>query len=213
MVLKKLLKEWHDHIRLLKFQETWRKMNLGNGTKAGNVFPVKVVSVGDHTYGTLNVHYYKQENEGLYIGRYCSIADDVHFFLGGEHNYKNLSSFPFKNRITKNKIAEAISKGPITIGDDVWIGSRVIVLSGTTIGQGAVIGAGSVVAGEVPPYAIFARDRILKYRFTEEIRSRLCSFDFSKLNWEELEKYFDLLYTELNNENYEEVMERITLLE
>ena len=157
MVLKALLREWRDHIRLLKFKEKWRQANPGNSTKAGTVFPTDVVTVGDHTYGTLNVHYYKQPEEHLTIGSYCSVAEDVHFFLGGEHNYKTISSFPFKNIVTRNRIAEAITKGPITIGDDVWIGSQVTILSGTTIGQGAVIGAGSVVKGIVPPYAIFMR--------------------------------------------------------
>lgn len=46
------------------------------------------------------------------------------------------------------------SKGPITIGDNAWLGTRVIVLSGVTIGSGAIIGAGSVVTKDVPDNAI-----------------------------------------------------------
>lgn len=45
---------------------------------------------------------------------------------------------------------------PVIIGNDVWIGSRVIILPGVTIGDGAIIGAGSVVTKDVPPYSIFA---------------------------------------------------------
>lgn len=45
---------------------------------------------------------------------------------------------------------------PIVIGNDVWIGARVIVLSGVHIGDGAVIGAGSVVTKDVPPFGIVA---------------------------------------------------------
>ena len=48
------------------------------------------------------------------------------------------------------------TKGPIIIEDDVWLGYRVIVLSGVRIGRGAVIGAGSVVTKDVPAYAIAA---------------------------------------------------------
>jgi acetyltransferase-like isoleucine patch superfamily enzyme len=40
--------------------------------------------------------------------------------------------------------------GPITIGDGVWIGSRVVVLPGVSIGAGAVIAAGAVVIHDVP---------------------------------------------------------------
>ena len=44
----------------------------------------------------------------------------------------------------------------IEIGDDVWIGSRVIFLPGVCVGTGAVIGAGSVVTKTVEPYCIVA---------------------------------------------------------
>ena len=43
---------------------------------------------------------------------------------------------------------------PITIGNDVWIGARVIILPGVTVGNHTVIGAGSVVTKDVPNYAI-----------------------------------------------------------
>jgi acetyltransferase-like isoleucine patch superfamily enzyme len=42
----------------------------------------------------------------------------------------------------------------ITIEDQVWLGSRVIVLGGVTIGEGAIIQAGSVVVKDIPKYAI-----------------------------------------------------------
>ena len=43
----------------------------------------------------------------------------------------------------------------ITIGDDVWIGARVIILPGVHIGNGAVVGAGAVVTRDVPPFEIW----------------------------------------------------------
>lgn len=43
---------------------------------------------------------------------------------------------------------------PVVIEDDVWIGRRVIILPGVTIGKGSVVGAGSVVAKSVPPYSV-----------------------------------------------------------
>ncbi len=45
---------------------------------------------------------------------------------------------------------------PILIEDDVWIGSRVIILPDVKIGKGSIIGAGSVVTKDVPPYTIVA---------------------------------------------------------
>ena len=45
---------------------------------------------------------------------------------------------------------------PISIGDRVWIGARVIVLKGVTIGSGAIIAAGSVVTHDIPANAVAA---------------------------------------------------------
>lgn len=57
-------------------------------------------------------------------------------------------------------------KRKITIGNDVWIAARVIILPGVTIGDGAVIGAGSIVTRDVPPYAVVAGNpaKVIKYR-------------------------------------------------
>jgi len=58
------------------------------------------------------------------------------------------------------------AKGPVTMHNDVWIGTAAIILSGVTIGEGAVIAAGSVVTRDVPAGAIAAGNpaRVIKYR-------------------------------------------------
>ena len=55
---------------------------------------------------------------------------------------------------------------PVWIGDDVWIGTRVIILPGVKVGNHAVIGAGAVVAKDVPPWAVVAGNpaEIIRYR-------------------------------------------------
>lgn len=45
---------------------------------------------------------------------------------------------------------------PVIIGNDVWIGRRVIIMPGVTIGNGCVIGAGAIVTHDVPDYCIVA---------------------------------------------------------
>lgn len=50
------------------------------------------------------------------------------------------------------------SANPVTIGDDVWLGGRVVVVAsareGVSIGDGAVVGAGSVVTRSIPAYSL-----------------------------------------------------------
>ncbi len=55
---------------------------------------------------------------------------------------------------------------PVIIGNDVWIGGRVIILPGVHVGNGAIIGAGAVVTKNVPDYAIVGGNpaKIIKYR-------------------------------------------------
>ena len=55
---------------------------------------------------------------------------------------------------------------PVTIEDDVWIGSRVIILPGVKVRRGSIVGAGSVVTKDVSPYSIVAGNpaRIVRSR-------------------------------------------------
>lgn len=55
---------------------------------------------------------------------------------------------------------------PVVIEDDVWVGTRAIVMPDVTVHRGSIIGAGAVVTKDVPPYAIVGGvpARVLKYR-------------------------------------------------
>ena len=53
----------------------------------------------------------------------------------------------------------------VTIGNDVWLGRRVIILPGVTIGDGAIIGAGAIVTKDIPAYAIAAGNPAVVKKF------------------------------------------------
>ena len=180
-------------VSVYQTKKKWREMNPHNETAFGEGNP-SGVSVGNYTYGAIHVPYYGNR---LSIGHFCSIADEVVFLTSGEHSYHSLTTFPYRAKLL-HQPEQYTSKGEIVVEDDVWIGYGATILSGVTIGQGAIIGAGSVVAKDVPPYAVFAGNRIVKFRFSQDIIEKLMRFDFSKLTKEDIEKHHDLLDQEID---------------
>jgi acetyltransferase-like isoleucine patch superfamily enzyme len=105
------------------------------------------------------------------IGKFCSLSTSI-TIVGGEHNLKWVSAFPLRERFWlpgRGKDGHPKTKGPVTIGNDVWIGMGALILSGVTIGDGSVVAAHSVVTKDVPPYAIVAGNpaQIVRYRFDQ----------------------------------------------
>jgi acetyltransferase-like isoleucine patch superfamily enzyme len=180
----------------------WRKANKHNLTTINYNSPSDLIKVGKGTYGHINAHWYGSDKEQLIIGSFCSVASNVNFILGGEHNYKRATNYPFPE-LKYHIQNDAVCKGPITIEDDVWIGYGAIILSGVTLGRGSIVGAGSVVAKDVPPYAIYAGNHILKYRFSNEIIDRLKEIDFKHVNVKEYKKYSQ---SEITMENVDAVV-------
>ena len=203
-MLKLFIKPLISHIKLVIHQNEWRKFNKHNYTTAVNIFPREKVTVGKNTYGQLNVKFFGNNEECVQIGNYCSIAQGVKILSGGNHIYNYLSTFPFKNQILRDGTIEATTKGPVIIKDDVWVGENSLILSGVTIAQGAIIAAGSVVTKNVPPYAIFAGGKIVRYRFSDEIITKLLKIDYASLNEELIKDNINFLYKNFREEMLED---------
>lgn len=167
----------------------WRERNTHNSTVIRTHFDFDKVDVGTATYGPLNIHESGHPDERLAIGNYVSIAEGVTFLLGGNPSHQGITTFPVKVKFLGHA-TEAQTKGPINVGNDVWLGHNALILSGITIGQGAVIAAGSVVTRDVPPYAVVGGNpaRVKKFRFSEDTIAELLKINYSKVLPEHLER-------------------------
>ena len=168
-------------------KKTWAKKNRHNFVTLKNYNVADLVSVGNYSYGELEVLASSDLPCKLEIGHFCSIGSNVTFILASEHPLNSLSTYPFKVKFLGYNL-ESGTKGNIIIKDDVWIGANATILSGVTIGQGAVIAAGSIVTKDVPPYAIVGGNpaKIIKYRFEPNIVEQLLKLDYSKLTEEKI---------------------------
>ena len=132
------------------------------------------VEIGKYTYGLTDENViwdveawgYNSEKKQpkLIIGNYCSVGLYSKFYLGGNHRYDWITTYPFHVKETYNNDmfdslekeinGYPLSNGDIIIGNDVWFGENVTVMSGVKIGDGAVVGTNSTVVRDVKPYSI-----------------------------------------------------------
>lgn len=214
-VIKFLFRIYLDLIEIFRirlFAIKWNLLNQHNKTNVSRVFPIDIVKVGKGTYGNLDIYSYSNgNNEKLEIGNYVSIASSCSFILGGGHSLNSLTTYPVKDIICKVPYS-AISKGPIIVSDEVWIGFGVTILSGVHIGKGSIIAAKSVVIKDIPPYTIYGGNpaKFIKNRFSEDITNELLSFNLADLNDEILIKKSDVFYEELTDyETLKRILEEI----
>jgi acetyltransferase-like isoleucine patch superfamily enzyme len=127
---------------------------------------------------------------GVNVGRFTCIGP--HFICGyGDHPTNFISTSPVFYSTRKQcgvSFAETSrydEKRQTTIGNDVWIGARVFVRDGVTIGNGALIAAGAVVTNDVPEYAIAGGvpAKLIRYRFEDDVVRQLLELQW--WNWNE----------------------------
>ena len=129
------------------FQSTKHAICINSGTTIGQntrisgggdgkIYIDKNVLIDDFTY--IMAHGKITIGKNTKIAAFCFITDFNHIF--------------------KNTKLSLVSQGyetrPVIVGENVWIGTHVVVLPGVKIGNRAVIGAGSVVTKDVPANSV-----------------------------------------------------------
>jgi acetyltransferase-like isoleucine patch superfamily enzyme len=159
------------------------------------------ISVGRFTYGFENIKI-RQWNEGaaLKIGAFCSLADNITIFLGGNHRVDWITTFPFGHIYQEelggsNILGHPSTKGDILIGNDVWVGSGVTIMSGLIIGDGAVLSANACIVKDVPPYHIVGGNpaKSIKQRFDDDIIDLLLQLKWWTLPIEDIKNICQIL--------------------
>jgi acetyltransferase-like isoleucine patch superfamily enzyme len=130
------------------------------------------VRVGRYSYGSILKPGLLPR--GTLVGNYCSVGTDL-IVRRRDHPMERLTQHPFTYNCRLGYVAMDTIRGdednPLSIGNDVWVGDRVTIVSGCgSIGNGAVIAAGAVVTHDVPPYAVVAGvpAKLVRMRFDAE---------------------------------------------
>jgi acetyltransferase-like isoleucine patch superfamily enzyme len=156
----------------------------------------------------------------LIVGNFCSMNASTKIYLGGNHRYDWVTTYPFHVRYLNNGKYRLPnhdggdnypgyphSNGDVIIGNDVWFGEKVTVMSGVTIGDGAVIATNSHVVKDVAPYSISGGNptKHIKYRFDPETVRKLLEIKWWDMDEDILQELLPFLYSKNINAFIEEV--------
>lgn len=127
----------------------WRLAGIDAGRNAricggGWIYGPGIVRIGENTWLSPGAKLYSHPDAAISIGSNCDLGHEI-CMVPGTHEIGGA-----------DRRAGPGMAGPIAIGNGCWVGARVLILGGVTIGAGAVVAAGSVVVADVPPNALVA---------------------------------------------------------
>lgn len=128
-----------------------------------------------HCGKNVNIERHARFTPGLSIGNNSGVGIDCELW-GNVSVGQNVMMGPEVIVYTQNHASDRTdipmgqqghqTEKPVVIGDDVWLGRRVMVLPGVHIGNGCIVGAGAVVTRDIPDYAVAGGvpAKVLKFR-------------------------------------------------
>lgn len=167
--------------------------------KSGLRYGAKLFNVQMGDYSSVGID---SKIANAVIGRFTVIAREVYVGVGAHPtNFLSAHSIFYKNNpwgFHPEWVKEInYNESPISyIGNDVWIGTRAIIMDGVNIGDGAIVAAGAVVTKDVPPFAVVGGvpAKIIRYRYKPEMISRLLEIQWWNLSDEEISKRIELFH-------------------
>lgn len=162
------------------------------------------IIIGDYTYyddpnGVENfqnniLYHFDFIGDKLIIGKFCQIAANITFIMGGaNHQLNGFSTFPFKifGKEWQDVPLNSKFKGDTIIGNDVWIGYGVTIMPGIKIGDGAIIASCSTITTNVEPYTIVGGNpaKLIRNRFSADTTQFLCQLRWWDWPIEKITKY------------------------
>ena len=188
--------------------------------------------IGDYTYGaeTIKVNRFGPKNltgphpwsgSRARIGKFCSVGRFCNIYINENHRSDWVTTYPFgANNVTSLNLTNfnrdairtgILSKGngSVNIGNDVWIGEHVSIMSGVNIGHGAVIAAFGHVVKDVEPYSIVGGNpaKHLKYRFSKEQIENLLTIGWWDWPMEKIDEYLPLMMSDNIDEFIKKALE------
>lgn len=133
--------------------------------------------------------------ESVYVKKYTVLAPDVTIITNNHRSTVTIPQVILGESHINDKSADVI------IEEDVWVGTRVTILAGVTLGRGCIVAANAVVTKSVPPYALVAGmpAKIIGVKFSlsdiERHEEALYSPD-ERISHEELVLLFNQYYTD-----------------
>ena len=104
--------------------------------------------------------------EGTYFNRYCMISAHERVTVGKHCMFgPGVKIFDNNHRYSPDTgVSSVLKTAPISIGDNSWVCSDVIILKGTRIGKNCVVGAGCIVRGEIPDGSVVVNKQDVEIR-------------------------------------------------
>ena len=167
-------------------------------------------TVGDYTYYAdpkdplgfeRNNVLFHHGPERLVIGSYTQLARGIRFIMNSaNHRRDGLSTFPFpifggEWLDQMDLFAERPTAADTVVGNDVWIGTDVVVMPGVTIGDGAIVAATSTVTSDVAPYTVVGGNpaTLIRERFDRQQVERLLRIAWWRWDVGDVSRHLDVI--------------------